>query len=117
MDRGLAPQGLQNSAQGFNPGNPQKQRFALKLRGTKPLLPVEDGQKIVAKLARREKDLFHFGCVVELNLRALQAHHGKAVERADQLDILTVRFRRGDGWNSNGVFGCRGNGRQGGVIF
>ena len=32
MDRGLAPQGLQNSAQGFNPGNPHKKRFALKGR-------------------------------------------------------------------------------------
>ena len=32
MDRGLAPQGLQNSAQGFNPGNPQNKRFALKGR-------------------------------------------------------------------------------------
>jgi hypothetical protein len=27
-----APQGLQNSAQGFNPGNPQNRRFALKGR-------------------------------------------------------------------------------------
>jgi hypothetical protein len=27
-----APQGLQNSAQGFNPGNPQNKRFALKGR-------------------------------------------------------------------------------------
>jgi hypothetical protein len=27
-----APQGLQNSAQGFNPGNPQNERFALKRR-------------------------------------------------------------------------------------
>ena len=32
MDRGPAPQGLQNSAQGFNPGNPQNKRFALKGR-------------------------------------------------------------------------------------
>jgi len=32
MDRGRAPQGLQNSAQGFNPGNPQNEWFALKGR-------------------------------------------------------------------------------------
>ncbi|MEA3144892.1 MAG: hypothetical protein QOI53_304 [Verrucomicrobiota bacterium] len=32
MDRGPAPQGLQNSAQGFNPGNPQNKRFALTRR-------------------------------------------------------------------------------------
>ncbi len=32
MDRGPAPQGLQNSAQDFNPGNPQNKRFALKGR-------------------------------------------------------------------------------------
>ncbi len=32
MDRMACPQGLQNSAQGFNPGNPQKKRFALKGR-------------------------------------------------------------------------------------
>jgi hypothetical protein len=32
MDRGPAPQGLQNSAQGFNPGSPQNKRFALKGR-------------------------------------------------------------------------------------
>jgi hypothetical protein len=30
MDRGPAPKGLQNLAQGFNPGNPQNKRFALK---------------------------------------------------------------------------------------
>jgi hypothetical protein len=29
MDRGPAPQGLQDSAQSFNPGNPQNKRFAL----------------------------------------------------------------------------------------
>ncbi len=32
MDRGPAPQGLQDSAQGFNLGNPQNKRFALKGR-------------------------------------------------------------------------------------
>jgi hypothetical protein len=32
MDRGPAPQGLENSAQGFNPGNPQNRWFALKGR-------------------------------------------------------------------------------------
>jgi hypothetical protein len=32
MDQEPAPQGLQNSAQGFNPGNPQNKRFALKGR-------------------------------------------------------------------------------------
>ncbi len=32
MDRGPAPKGLQNSAQGFNPGNRQNKRFALKGR-------------------------------------------------------------------------------------
>jgi hypothetical protein len=32
MDRGPAPQGLQNSAQGFNPGNPHNKRFALTRR-------------------------------------------------------------------------------------
>ena len=32
MDRGPAPQGQQNSAQGFNLGNPQSKRFALKGR-------------------------------------------------------------------------------------
>jgi hypothetical protein len=32
MDRGPAPQGLQSSAQGFNPGNPQNKRFAMKGR-------------------------------------------------------------------------------------
>ena len=32
MDRGPAPQGLQNSAQGFNPGNPHNKGFALKGR-------------------------------------------------------------------------------------
>ncbi len=32
MDRGPAPQGLQDSAQGFNPGNPNNRRFALKGR-------------------------------------------------------------------------------------
>jgi hypothetical protein len=29
MDRGPAPQGLQDSAQSFNPGNPHNKRFAL----------------------------------------------------------------------------------------
>ena len=28
-----APKGLQDSAQGFNPGNPQINEFALKLKG------------------------------------------------------------------------------------
>jgi hypothetical protein len=32
MERGPAPKGLQNSAQGFNPGNPPNKRFALKGR-------------------------------------------------------------------------------------
>ena len=32
--KGPAPQGLQDSAQGFNPGNPQNKRFALKGRET-----------------------------------------------------------------------------------
>ena len=32
IDRGPAPQGQQNSAQGFNPGNPHNKRFALKGR-------------------------------------------------------------------------------------
>jgi hypothetical protein len=32
MDRRPAPKGLQNSAKGFNPGNPQNKRFALKGR-------------------------------------------------------------------------------------
>src|ERR1700694_413861 len=31
MDRGPAPQGLQDSAQGFNPGKPHNKWFALKL--------------------------------------------------------------------------------------
>ena len=39
MDRGLAPQGLQNSAQSFNPGNPQNKRFALKLKGREMRVP------------------------------------------------------------------------------
>jgi hypothetical protein len=30
--KGPAPQGLQDSAQGFNPGNPQNKRFALTRR-------------------------------------------------------------------------------------
>ena len=32
MDQGPAPQGQQNSAQGFNPGNPHNKGFALKGR-------------------------------------------------------------------------------------
>ena len=44
MDQEPAPQGLQNSAQGFHPGNPQNKRFALKGRemrvpGKSHLLP------------------------------------------------------------------------------
>jgi hypothetical protein len=38
MDRGPAPQGLQDSAQGFNPGNPHNKRCALKGRE----MPVPD---------------------------------------------------------------------------
>jgi hypothetical protein len=33
---GLAPKGLQDSAQGFNPGNPQNKWFALKGREMRP---------------------------------------------------------------------------------
>ena len=36
-----APQGVQNSAQGFNPGNPQNKRFALKLKGREMRVPDE----------------------------------------------------------------------------
>ena len=41
MGRGPAPQGLQHSAQGFNPGNPQNKRFALK--GREMRVPDETG--------------------------------------------------------------------------
>jgi hypothetical protein len=33
LGRFIAPEGLQDSAQGFNPGNHQIRRFALKLKG------------------------------------------------------------------------------------
>ncbi len=42
MDRGACPQELQNSAQGFNPGDPQNKRLALKLKGREMLIPDED---------------------------------------------------------------------------
>jgi hypothetical protein len=32
LDRFFAPKGLEDSAQGFNPGNPEDKRFALKGR-------------------------------------------------------------------------------------
>ncbi len=38
MDRGPAPQGRQNSAQGFNPGNPHNKRFAL-MKGREMWVP------------------------------------------------------------------------------
>src|ERR1700736_5948931 len=38
---GLPRRGLQNSAQGFNPGNPQNKRFALKLKGREMRVPDE----------------------------------------------------------------------------
>jgi hypothetical protein len=41
MDGRPAPQGLQDSAQGFNPGNPQNSRFALKLKGREMRVPNE----------------------------------------------------------------------------
>jgi len=41
MDGRPAPQGLQDSAQGFNPGNPQNKRFALQLKGREMRLPDE----------------------------------------------------------------------------
>jgi hypothetical protein len=41
MDRRPFPQGLQDSAQGFNPGNPQNKRFALKLKGREMRVPDE----------------------------------------------------------------------------
>jgi hypothetical protein len=41
MYRGPAPQGLQDSAQGFNPGKPHNKRFALKLKGREMRVPVE----------------------------------------------------------------------------
>jgi hypothetical protein len=39
---GLAPKGLQDSAQGFNPGNPQNKWFALK--GRKSDAPSQGGK-------------------------------------------------------------------------
>ena len=47
--KGPAPQGLQDSAQGFNPGNPQNKRFALK--GREIGYPVK-----VAKIAAQKSE-------------------------------------------------------------
>ncbi len=54
MDRGPAPQGLQNSAQGFNPGNPHKERFALK--GREKRVPGE-----IAPIARAKARVRNWG--------------------------------------------------------
>jgi hypothetical protein len=48
MDRGPAPKGLENSAQGFNPGNPQNKWFAL-MKGREMRVPDE------ARACRRAK--------------------------------------------------------------
>jgi hypothetical protein len=44
------PKGLQNSAQGFNPGKPQNKRFALKLKGREMRVPDK-----VAPLPRKSQ--------------------------------------------------------------
>jgi hypothetical protein len=63
MDRGPAPQGRQNSAQGFNPGfnlgNPQNKRFALK--GREMRVPDEARIYCRAKVRVRSWDVLHFG--------------------------------------------------------
>jgi hypothetical protein len=61
MDRGPAPQGLQDSAQGFNPGNPQNKRFALK--GREMRVPDETRTYSRAKVRVRNRD------VLQLNHR------------------------------------------------
>ncbi len=55
MNRGPAPQGLQNSAQGFNPGNPQNKRFALK--GREMRVPDEARTYCRAKVRVRNWDV------------------------------------------------------------
>ena len=55
MDREPAPQGLQNSAQGFNPGNPQNKRFALK--GREMRVPDEARTYCRAKVRVRNWDV------------------------------------------------------------
>jgi hypothetical protein len=61
MNRGPAPQGLQDSAQGFNPGNPQNKRFALKLKGREMRVPDEARTYCRAKVRVRNWDVLLFG--------------------------------------------------------
>jgi len=55
MDRGPAPQGRQNSAQGFNPGNPQNKRLALK--GREMRVPDKARTYCPAKLRVRNRTI------------------------------------------------------------
>src|SRR6202043_769755 len=52
-----AAAGLQKSAQGFNPGNPQNKRFALKLKGREMRAPDEARTYCRAKIRVRNWDL------------------------------------------------------------
>ena len=77
MDRGPAPQGLQNSAQGFNPGNPQNKRFALKLKGREMRVPDQActycRAKSESQLGRAQLDHPpHFRLVRTFDLAPLQ---------------------------------------------
>jgi hypothetical protein len=69
----------------------------------------------VAEVGRREEDDLGLGRVIELNLRALKAHHGVTVELAHKLDVGRIRLRRADGWHTSRGFGCGSDGREGGV--
>ena len=57
-----APQGLRNSAQGFNPGKPQNKRFALKgreMRYQMKLAPIAAQKVRVRKKASAQGVSFH----------------------------------------------------------
>jgi hypothetical protein len=51
---GPAPKGLENSAQGFNHGNPQNKRVALKLKGREKRLP-DESRHCRAKVSNRDE--------------------------------------------------------------
>jgi hypothetical protein len=67
--KGHAPKGLQNSALGFNPGNPQNKQFALKGR--------EMGTRSSSHLLPRKKNEYaigtpSFGLVRTFDLASIQ---------------------------------------------
>ncbi len=53
MDREALPRkGLQKSAQGFNPGNPQNKRFALKVKGPSEMRVPDEACTVSALFGR-----------------------------------------------------------------